>query len=431
MNTYKLTEDTLVNFTRSLLKKTDSMYVKLLSYEDFINNVNQQFKQLKDRADNTDDDINEIKEKIEGIKDTTNTLANEIKSLHSEDVDINERIDNLEKLITELQKKVNSVFRLTKVGNVSKLSTGASRITSTTVGDYCLFGVGTRVETYNSALVLGTTSLPFTSTRYECASGTVGNTAIFAGGFGPDIATVEAFSSSLVRSSLTSLSAARGVFDSVLVGNRLLFGGGYNTVSSVDVYDSSLSKSNATGLSVGRGRLAACNAGVYGVFGGGITSGPTSYTDAYDTDLTKVNISPLNTSRYYLGAARVDRFGIFAFGNIGGGVTSSGEVYDSTLTHGSNIYFSKARAGSGNSSCECFGVTSTNGFLAVFGGGYNSGYIDNVDYVNKNLQTAAATPLSHIAAQIAGGAISKYILFAGGTTITNADAYEVVGVSED
>ena len=68
-----------------------------------------------------------------------------------------------------------------------------------------------------------------------------------------------------------ALSTARSKIAATSVGGYALFGGGYGSIFSdvVDAYNSSLVRSTPTALSKARGELAATSVGDYALFGGG------------------------------------------------------------------------------------------------------------------------------------------------------------------
>jgi len=74
---------------------------------------------------------------------------------------------------------------------------------------------------------------------------------------------------------ITPLSVARENLAATTIGNYALFGGGYST-SVVDAYDTSLTRTTPTPLSVARYNLAATTVGNYALFGGG-----SNVVDAY------------------------------------------------------------------------------------------------------------------------------------------------------
>lgn len=135
--------------------------------------------------------------------------------------------------------------------------------------------------------------------RRNLAATTVGNYALFGGGYAGSSATdvVDAYGNSLTRTIPTALSVAREVLASTKIGNYALFGGGYVSSTyrdTVDAYDTSLTRTTPTELSVGRRNLSATSVGNYALFGGG-QSGNTSYSDvvdAYSVSNNKIKIYP-------------------------------------------------------------------------------------------------------------------------------------------
>jgi hypothetical protein len=85
-----------------------------------------------------------------------------------------------------------------------------------------------------------------------------------------------------VESNITPLSALRRDLAATTVGNYALFGGGYTSdhFDTVDAYNTSLTRSTPTVLSVARSSLAATSIGNYALFGGG-TNRSINVVDAY------------------------------------------------------------------------------------------------------------------------------------------------------
>ena len=95
---------------------------------------------------------------------------------------------------------------------------------------------------------------------------------------------MDAYDTSLTRSTPTALSTARYVLAAGSVGDYVLFGGGYTVseVSSVvDAYNTSLTRSTPTALSTARYNPAAGSVGNYALFGGGYTGSASAVVDAY------------------------------------------------------------------------------------------------------------------------------------------------------
>lgn len=109
-------------------------------------------------------------------------------------------------------------------------------------------------------------------------------------GTGTPYNTVDAYNTSLVRSTPTSLSQARGDLGATTIGNYALFGGGSTTLLNtdnstiVDAYSIDLVHSTPTGLSQARSNIAATTVGNYAIFGGGYIgiNGGFKYYDTVD-----------------------------------------------------------------------------------------------------------------------------------------------------
>ena len=84
---------------------------------------------------------------------------------------------------------------------------------------------------------------------------------------------------------ITALSAARDSLRATTVGSYALFGGGYtsNFSNVVDAYNTSLTRSTPTALSTARSNLAATTVGSYALFGGG-------YVSTSISDVTRSNV---------------------------------------------------------------------------------------------------------------------------------------------
>ena len=88
-------------------------------------------------------------------------------------------------------------------------------------------------------------------------------------------AVVDAYSTSLTRTTPAALSVARYQLSAASVGNYALFAGGYTGSNSdaVDTYNASLTRTTPTVLSAARAYLAATSVGNYALFGGGPVNG--------------------------------------------------------------------------------------------------------------------------------------------------------------
>lgn len=134
-------------------------------------------------------------------------------------------------------------------------------------------------------------------------------------------------------SSPTSLSNARSDLVATSVGNYALFGGGYtgSYTGGVNAYDTSLTRTTPTGLSQARYALAATTVGGYALFGGGrVNSSGRAVVDAYDATLTRTNPTGLSEARGWLAATSIGNYALFAGGRTY--ISSSGRYqYFSTV----------------------------------------------------------------------------------------------------
>ena len=115
------------------------------------------------------------------------------------------------------------------------------------------------------------------------------------------------------------LSVRRERLAATAVGNYALFGGGYASgyLSTVDAYDTSLTRTTPTALSAARQQLAATTVGNYALFGGGSGSGSPGHlstVDAYDTSLTRTTPTALRVAREFLAATTVGNYALFGGG---------------------------------------------------------------------------------------------------------------------
>ena len=95
---------------------------------------------------------------------------------------------------------------------------------------------------------------------------------------------------------------------------------------TVDAYNTSLTRSTPTVLNVVRGSLAATGVGSYALFGGGLGSSSSSTVDAYNTSLTRSTPTALRQARYSLVATTVGSYALFG-GGYSGGYSSAVDVY--------------------------------------------------------------------------------------------------------
>ena len=138
---------------------------------------------------------------------------------------------------------------------------------------------------------------------------------------------VDAYNSSLTRSTATSLSEARFWFAATTVNDYALFGGGNDKSSTVDAYSRTLTRSTPTSLSEGRYWLAATALGDYAFFGGGSSGNASSVVEIYSSRLTRSIAPALSEARDCLAATKVGEYALFG-GGQGNNYSSTVDEYD-------------------------------------------------------------------------------------------------------
>jgi hypothetical protein len=223
--------------------------------------------------------------------------------------------------------------KLSEYGAITGLYSGRYAMASTSVGNYALFAGGwsanysdtNNVDTYDKSLTHSHRQIG--RGRNRAAATTVGNHALIAGS--DDHKVVDALDSSLTLSNPADLTYQRINLAATTVGNYAIFAGGCS-YTDIEVYDSSLTKIAVNNTIVYRTmNLAATTVGNYAIFAGGSVYNAydefNSHTVAFDSSLTtNAAFSNLSSSRERLAAATVGNYAIFA----GGYSTYTDEAYD-------------------------------------------------------------------------------------------------------
>jgi len=307
---------------------------------------------------------------------------------------------------------------LSYYGTATPLSVARGYLAGASVGNYALFAGGYDGSTYSStvdaydASLTRTTPKALSSTREKLAGASVGNYALFAGGYSGSTyrSTVDAYDASLTRTTPTALSSARYALAGASVGNYALFAGGYGGGSyrdTVDAYDALLTRTTPTALSSARRYLAGASVGNYALFAGGYGGGSSrDPVDAYDASLTHTTPTALSVARRYLAGASVGNYALFAGGHGGGSYRDTVDAYDASLTHTTPTALSSTRDALAGASV---------GNYALFAGGYGgTSNRDTVDAYDAALTHTTPTALSSARRYLAGASVGDYALFAGG-----------------
>lgn len=178
--------------------------------------------------------------------------------------------------------------------SVDTMSSGNKySLKGTTVNKYALFAEeerDSRVEAYSPSLTRVTVSpLSRSSPEYVVATA-VGNYAIFSG----SSLTADVYDGSLTKTTASILNRGRSSMAAVTVGDYALFAGGYPSTDTeytpgvtnddVDACDSSLTRTTAAALSVKVSGPVAATVGDYALIAGGYAESGTNsgYSDTVD-----------------------------------------------------------------------------------------------------------------------------------------------------
>ena len=322
---------------------------------------------------------------------------------------------------------------LKRYGMAAALSTARYDMRAATVGKYALFAggfspyyfygknVSSSVDAYNTSL---TKSTPTELSCKRCghAAASVGGYALFAGGassdnflgYGDIVSSVDAYDASLTRSAAHIIGATAAI-GGAAVGNYALFAGGTvygqinedNVTSDVLAYDPSLTFTTAPWLSVARANVKGASVGNYALFAGGIAGSFCTTVDAYNASLTRTTATALSSEENRTAAATVGNHAIFV------GNTASADIYDASLTKTSAAILSTARKGL---------AATTVGDYAIFSGG------GVADFCDASL-TRSSIGTSMTGYDMGAATIGDYALFAGGYSDENSNtAYDSVEV---
>lgn len=223
---------------------------------------------------------------------------------------------------------------LTRIQGVQNLPTPRMNIKATTIGDYALFTGGfssgaTEVTAYSKQSLSQIVCDAMSDGKRDHAAASIGEYALIAGGAtsaGSITNVVYAYDKSLTRSIPTTLSSARYQLAGTSVDDYALFAGGYTTSRSkvIDVYDRSLTRSNPISLTYSVSSPIAVTVQGYALFADG--SGGSKLVQAFDSALTNIVTDILEDGKDYGGgaAASVGDYALFAGGD---GVNDLVEAY--------------------------------------------------------------------------------------------------------
>ena len=329
------------------------------------------------------------------------------------------------------------------------------------------------------------TITPLSMARYRLAAATVGNYAIFAGGYSDaSLDAVEAYTDTLTKTSCEALSEPRDYLQAATVGDYALFAGGRDSsysdgnvsTNAVDAYNSSLTRTNPSSeLYIEASYHTGVSTNKYAMFGGGRNYFDTGYAsgmlNVYDSYLTRT-IKTLSRYKQLMGAAYVGDYALFAGGykyesssSSNKGYISDVDAVSSSLTRTSANSLSSARQqimattvgdyalfaggydGTRSSAVDVYnsslvhsvltvglsvarnnGTATTVGNYALFACGVGTSYFDVVDVFDSSLTRTIGTALSIGRSELASTAIGKYAIFAGGKVDDDGNSSNAVDV---
>lgn len=340
--------------------------------------------------------------------------------------------------------------KLTYYGTTTSLGEARAAAATANIGIYALFAGGSTggtgsaaaVDAYNSSLIRSL-STALSVSRRNLAGVVVGSYALFGGGrnssqpYSKD--TVDTYNASLVKGTAAALSQARYLLAAAPVGAYALFGGGRYSGSSssesykstVDAYNTSLTKSTPAALTNAAYFASAAAVGNYAIFActkyG--SSGDVPFADAYSSSLVKTVLSAPSDINYYpVGSAAIGNYALFAGGNS----RSVVDVYNNSLVKCTPLTLTD---GGGDGAA---GVNTKD--YALFGGGYNSTAaninsenkcVTNVTAFDKSLVRSIPQRLSVGRTHIAGECNGKYAIFAGGSDLNSSNPIAAVDVYQN
>ena len=300
-------------------------------------------------------------------------------------------------------------------------------VDATSVGDVAIFAGDNGVAYMFNASSGHWSTAKLAQARYAMAVTTVGSRAIFAGGayidrhgvYKPSSA-IDIYNARTGRWTARNLSDVRDIGTAVTVGELAIFVGGFGSSQSVAViYNDATRKWSTTSLSDIPGGAVAVIGDKAMFAGGSGPSGENSVVDIYDARRGRWSSVALSDTRDDMAAATAGSLALFAGGFTTLDVHNTVDIYNSA-----NGQLSASTLPSGG-----FGLASANlGNVAIFVGGDDcigaSCLIGDAQLYNGGTGQWAQIPLSEARDGIASVTTGEAAIFAGG-------AYDFPGQNVD
>ena len=355
-------------------------------------------------------------------------------------VGISDKARTVKKAYMGIDGKARCIFNgskdtLSYYGTATATYNGCMRAVTATIGNHALVSAGdvstgaiTALTVYDDML---TRSIINKNDAIHMRSGASNSAAaVFAGGWSKSYSyyptSVDAYSNSLVATSLSELSVGRTYPTGATVGDCILFAGGYKNstyYTNVDAYDSSLTKISVEALPVGLYNMAGVSGKDYAIFAGGkkgnatLDSGYSNAVYAYNKSLTCSELASLSIAKHLLAGAKTGDITIFA-GGSNTNVTNAVDAYDASLV---------AIPAIGALRTSVTGIIgATLGKYALFAGGTTTlsnykdassvGSVANVDSYDTSLVRTVQHDLSVSRCLMGSAVIGDYALLISGST---------------
>lgn len=211
------------------------------------------------------------------------------------------------------------------------------------------------------------------------------------------------------QGSVTSLASDRYAIGTATIGDYAIFAGGYTTrpVQIVDFYSSSLTRTYGNILQTARSSIAGTTVGAYAIFGGGANNyGTNTYIlETFDASLTYQVLSS-TLYRTITKAATTGNFAVFAASTDPSTQKTTAVSESLTLTQPWDLqgYFMSG------------GSASLHGYAIFAGGSYTSyTYNKRCEYYDTQLTLAEAPELSLARSVNSSASSENWVGFFGGT----------------
>jgi autotransporter-associated beta strand protein len=264
--------------------------------------------------------------------------------------------------------------------------------------------------------------------RYGLAATSAGDKVFFGGGYnsGSLSNVVDIFDAATLTHTTTSLSEASDELAATSAGGKVFFGGGrrdpeigVNTV--VDIFDAATLSRTTKSLSQARQDLSATAAGGKVFFGGGYAgSSVSNVVDIFDAATLTRTTTSLSQGRTQLAAASAGGKVFFGGGNFIGGYDGTYsnvvDVFDATLLTHTTASLSQDR--------YFLSATSAGGKV-FFGGGWNGTASSVVDIFDAATLTLTTTSLSQARVDLVATSAGGKVFFAGGWNDSASDVVDI------